>query len=234
MRRVFCFATEIVHKTEDLCRKKDPMSNEESGVAPRRGRPRKNPISSEQASSSEAPKSISPRQATIDHVEPIVDAQDQVLDFSSDGDMSIVFAPEIVAEPVLIQEAPPVSKPDLFLVYKNRAILGVVEEGSAAHLSIEEHIASEIRQWIEEFKAPLDDRGLLWTNVGKHARNYKSWDSYFIQNGLAPKQPKYLTKMDYWRSHMNADATDEEVVARFAGRNSTYHAVPIRLLEETI
>lgn len=239
-----------VHETKEPCRKKQLMSNEESGVAPRRGRPRKNPISSEQApvkqtSSKDFPKSAAPKQATIEHVKPIEnpvespveDTREEAIDVSGAEDLfglSIVFAPEIVAEPVLTQSPSPAARPDLFLIYKDRSILGVVEEGSAAHLSIEAHIASEIRQWIEEARAPLDDRGLLWLNIGKHARNYKSWSAYFAQNGLAPRQPQYLTKMDFWRSQMDANATDEEVVARYAGRNSTYHAVPIRLLEDTV
>lgn len=221
------------------------MSTEPENSAPRRGRPRKNPIDSvaapPKATSKAEPKSEL-KQATIDHVEPIEVVQETVAASlenvqETGGDMLLSFAPEIVADPVFEQEPPPAGElaaevPNLFLVYRDKAVLGVVEEGSEAHLFVEQKIAEQMRQWVEEAKAPLNDRGLLSLNVGRHARSYSSWSAYFAQNGLAPQQPKYLTKMDYWRSQADASLTDEEIVALFIGKDFTYHVVPVRRLEQ--
>ena len=201
------------------------MSTENENPAPRRGRPRKNSIDSDTASSQVVRKDAAKaelKQATIEHVEPIESEQEEFL---------LPYAPEIMAEPVLFQEAPPCVKPDLFLVYQDQKIVGVVEEGSEPHLFFEASIASQMAAFLEDAKRLLSDQELLLLNVGRHAARHKTWSAYFVQNGLAPQQPKYRTILESWRAKSGHEISDEQLVARFRGKDFTYHVVPLPRIE---
>lgn len=105
----------------------------------------------------------------------------------------------------------------VFIVFENGLQVAEIDENDIEIENYLNHNKQQLENWIKDLKETIIDPNLLITlNVGKQNRSYMSYDSYFSQNGLAPKPLIYTDLMSYYKSQ-NSDLSEEEIALQING-----------------
>lgn len=122
-----------------------------------------------------------------------------------------------VSEDSIFSEEVQVSNKKTIIVYENGIFLEELEEDSE---KIDEYLSLNKKQ-LEDNIALLslpvtDPNTLIYFHEGIQPRKYLSFESYYAQNGLAPKIKVFNTWMDYYKKKFHL-STEEEIVIKVNG-----------------
>ena len=74
-----------------------------------------------------------------------------------------------------------------------------------------------MEKWISDLKVECTDPNeLIFLHEGPQQRTYMSFHAFYSQNGLAPKQQTFFSKMDYYK-HNNPNLSEEEIALNLNG-----------------
>ena len=104
-----------------------------------------------------------------------------------------------------------------YIVHENGTQIEELYENDEKIKSYLDLNKQQLQEWVDNLKVEVTDPNLLLLfNVGQQNRNYITYDSYFSQNGLAPKPCIHKTWLSYLISQ-NPSLTEEEIAIQING-----------------
>jgi hypothetical protein len=104
-----------------------------------------------------------------------------------------------------------------FEIYDNGEYVETVEENSEKLRNYLQANSDQLNDWVQElWSTPSDPNDVIFFNHGHQRQTYRSYESYFNQNGYAPKEPIIKTWMDYYLN-IHSPITPEEIAVRLKG-----------------
>jgi hypothetical protein len=114
-----------------------------------------------------------------------------------------------------------------FSIYSHGEYVETVDDNSPELNKYLELNRLELDNRINElWQSPSDPNDLIFFNFGQQKMNYNSYNSYFTQNGFAPKEPIIKSWMEYYLNVHNP-ITPEEIAIQLKG-SLQYSFIPIK------
>ena len=115
----------------------------------------------------------------------------------------------------------------LFEIYDNGEYIETVDEDSEKLKNYLQANSEQLDAWVQElWSPPADPNDVVFFNHGEQKQTYKSYESYFHQNGYAPKEPIIKTWMDYYLG-IHSPITPEEIAVTLKG-NLRFSFKPVK------
>lgn len=149
-------------------------------------------------------------------IAPIIDSTSVILQEESSFAEPEPVAFNISEESNVTNEVQPLNKKTI-IVYEDGVFLEELDENSE---KIDEYLSLNKRQ-LEDNIALLnnpvtDPNTLIYFHEGVQPRKYLSFESYYAQNGLAPKLKVFNTWMDFYKNKFYLSA-EEEIAIKVKG-----------------
>ena len=104
-----------------------------------------------------------------------------------------------------------------YLVFLNQEYLEQIEEGSDKLEFYLDQNKSVLDSWIADLKKECTNpNDLIFFHEGPQKRSFMSFQAFYSQNGLAPKQQILFSWMDYYKSK-NPNLSEEEIALNING-----------------
>lgn len=104
-----------------------------------------------------------------------------------------------------------------YRVFEDGEIVEVVDEDSEKLDFYLGENASQLQSWVDELSQEITDPNvLIYINEGPQNRKYLSFEQYYMQNGYAPRLPKYKTWMEFYKNTQDT-ITEEEIAFHLKG-----------------